>query len=490
MKHIIFLLGMAVLLSATCAPSAKKTKTYVTICFDVEDYITPASEGIDDIPKWLAETMTEVGVRGNFFVIGEKARSLEKRGRQDVIAAMAKHDIGSHTNYGSIHPTVTEILEKASWEEGIARMLENESAGIAELERIFGKRVTPFARHGGSYGPQLVAALAKMGKGYVYSPIRLQGHNATWFCNTLNFYGEYGYFDDRYYRDDLFEARFDTLKAEFSRDIQGVDVLNFFGCHPCKVRTIQFWDFNYYKGANPDSSGWKTPELRPAESMKTARKNFRRLMEYLKSRDDIEIVTFSELMRRFAFQKENLSQSELAALAGRILNEKRIIIDDYFSAAEIFTALADALSSYAKDGAVPKQVTRSSPFGPLEMPIVEPETQSVSRDQLLTLASRAKKYIDEKGTLPAWLAVDGQRIGAGSLLALFSAAYVDAQKGNLNDSYAVLAFEAYPRQNEEEIVKSVQDCKYWPVHREDLDMSHLIEMTKMQLWTLKPALEG
>jgi hypothetical protein len=34
----------------------------------------------------------------------------------------------------------------------------------------------------------------------------------------------------------------------------------------------------------------------------------------------------------------------------------------------------------------------------------------------------------------------------------------------------------------------VRRCKGWPVHREDLDMSDLVEMTRLQMWTLKPAL--
>ena len=36
---------------------------------------------------------------------------IEARGRRDAIEAMARHDVGSHTSLGSIHPTVTEILE-------------------------------------------------------------------------------------------------------------------------------------------------------------------------------------------------------------------------------------------------------------------------------------------------------------------------------------------------------------------------------------------
>ncbi len=104
------------------------------------------------------------------------------------------------------------------------------------------------------------------------------------------------------YRDDLFDPVFDRLKDNFDAEIEGLDVLNLFACHPCKVRTEQFWDFNYYYGANPDSSGWKTPALRPLESMETARDNFRRLMVFLKEREDIRIVSYHELMERFSYQ--------------------------------------------------------------------------------------------------------------------------------------------------------------------------------------------
>ena len=149
-----------------------------------------------------------------------------------MISAMAKHDIGSHTNYGSIHPTVTELLEKADWEQGVQQMLKNKSEGFKELERIFKVPLTTWARHGGSYGPQLVYALGQMGKGYVYSPIHLPGHNAVWFCNTLNFHGEYGGFDNYYYRDDFFNPIFDSLKVRFPKAIEGTDVLSFFACHP------------------------------------------------------------------------------------------------------------------------------------------------------------------------------------------------------------------------------------------------------------------
>jgi hypothetical protein len=436
---------------------------------------------------WLADIMTEEGVTGTFFVIGEKARSLEERGRKDVIQAMARHDIGSHTDLGSIHPTISEMLENAGWDEGVAQMHRQETRGFKELERIFCKTATTLGRHGGSYGPQLVAALAELGAGFVYSPLRLPGHNAVWFCNTLNFYGSYGGFDDAYYRDDLFDPLLEDLEQRFPRDIQDVDVLTFFACHPCKIRTIQFWDFNYYKGANPGPELWKMPELRPAESMKTARANFRRLMQFLKKRQDIEITTFRDVMKKFSFQRESITQTKLAEIASRILAEKEVVIDDDFTPAEVFFALAASITECQDTGVFPAEVKRLSPLGPKEMPPAQPEIELAQRTQVFDLAREALAIIKESNALPHLLLLDDKAIGTGSLLALFCEMFLSLRSELIPREFVIPSFDAYPIDNLEAIVRSVEGCKTWPVHREDLDMSHLVEMTKMQLWTLKPA---
>jgi hypothetical protein len=488
------LLGIYLITFSNC--SVKKEdmsgieKTPMVICFDVEDYTSPESVGMDDIPKWLAEIMTDEGVTGSFFVIGEKARMMEERGRKDVIEAMAKHDIGSHTNYGSIHPTVTEILEYASWDIGKETMLNNETAGFDELERIFGQRPATLARHGGSYGPQLTGALSQMNAGFVYSPVNLPGHNAVWFCNSLNFHGEgdYGFFDDAYYRDDLFDPMLEALDSLIPGSVRDIDMMAFFANHPSKVRSIQFWDFNYYKGANPGPDEWKTPELRPLESMNTAQNNFRRLIQYLKKRDDIELTTFRELTGRFSYQKDVISQEELGKLATSLLEEKKVVADDHFSAAEVFAALVESLHKYHADHELPMQVKIQRPFGPLEMPAIHPEIDLVPVGGILELSGTARAYIEKTNHLPAFLLYEGKKIGTGSLLALFSEMYLNIQRANLPDHISTLSMEAYPSVNEENIINNVAACKGWPVHREDLEMSDLIEMTKLQLWTLKPAL--
>ena len=120
----------------------------------------------------------------------------------------------------------------------------------------------------------------------------------------------------------------EALDSLIPASIQNIDMVAFFANHPSKVRSIQFWDFNYYKGANPGPDEWQTPELRPLETMETAKKNFRRLVRYLRDRDDIELTTFRELYGRFSQQRDKITHEELKMIAGRIMEEKRVVIDD------------------------------------------------------------------------------------------------------------------------------------------------------------------
>ena len=86
---------------------------YVTVHFDVEDYVYAPEEGIDEVPKWIAETMTEVGVRGVFHILGDKARALRERGRADVAAALAPAT-RSHMTWAAT-PTATPTRSSPRW---------------------------------------------------------------------------------------------------------------------------------------------------------------------------------------------------------------------------------------------------------------------------------------------------------------------------------------------------------------------------------------
>ena len=60
-----------------------------TLKFDTEDIYYPPEFRIDDIPGWLAEVMTDVGVTGTFCTFGEKARSMKDRSICGLISCRA-----------------------------------------------------------------------------------------------------------------------------------------------------------------------------------------------------------------------------------------------------------------------------------------------------------------------------------------------------------------------------------------------------------------
>src|SRR5260370_12033823 len=138
-----------------CSQSAEKTgqpRIDVVLWFDTEDYLLPAD---DDAAKRLAEMLTERGLRATLKIVGEKARTLERRGRHDVIAALKRHAIGYHANFHSVHPTPSEYLAECGFLDGVAEFVRREGDGAADVRRIFGvATLACYGQPGSSWGAQ------------------------------------------------------------------------------------------------------------------------------------------------------------------------------------------------------------------------------------------------------------------------------------------------------------------------------------------------
>src|ERR1700694_3806841 len=148
--------------SAALPAAAGETpaKAYVILWFDTEDYILPAS---DDAALHVANFFTHEGIRGTFTIGGEKARTLQKRARHDVIEALKKHEIGYHSNYHSVQPSPALYLSNLGWDDGVAEFDRREGPGVEDLKRIFGRTPTCYGQPGSSWGPQSYGAMRKWG---------------------------------------------------------------------------------------------------------------------------------------------------------------------------------------------------------------------------------------------------------------------------------------------------------------------------------------
>ena len=135
-------------------------QVYIVLWFDTEDYILPQS---DDAAKRIAVFLTQQGVPATFKVVGEKARVLQQRQRQDVISAIAQHDIGYHSNTHSQHPTVAEYESNLDWQTGVEEFNRRERPGYDDVAHIFRKTPVAYGQPGSSWAPQPYQALAKVG---------------------------------------------------------------------------------------------------------------------------------------------------------------------------------------------------------------------------------------------------------------------------------------------------------------------------------------
>ena len=104
--------------------------------FDTEDYILPAS---DDAALHIATFLTHENIRGTFKVVGEKARTLERRGRTDVIEALKKHEIGYLLELiTAFNRPPAAYLDALGWDDGVAEFDRRERPGFDDVRRIFG----------------------------------------------------------------------------------------------------------------------------------------------------------------------------------------------------------------------------------------------------------------------------------------------------------------------------------------------------------------
>jgi hypothetical protein len=228
----------------------------ITLLFDVEDLCWPES---DDITLELATRLTGHGVQGSFMVVGEKARLFAERGRTDIIAALQDHDIGSHTTNHSIHPTIAEYLANTDWEEGVLEAMEKEGNGLTMLTDVFRLPPTSWGQAGGSWGPQINAAMYRLinNPAVVYPPTQTGAvADLHWYAGSLVFPGPaLAFFDDALTDDDLFQQALQRLIDMIdSRLMLGTRWTGIFVCHPTRLRAIEFWDtLNFAKGENTAS---------------------------------------------------------------------------------------------------------------------------------------------------------------------------------------------------------------------------------------------
>jgi hypothetical protein len=485
------------------AAEAAVPRIDVLLWFDTEDYLLPAD---DDACLRLAGMLQKRGIRATFKVVGEKARVLEARGRKDVIAALQRHDIGFHANFHSVHPTPTEYLADCGLLDGMAEFVRREGGGAADVRRIFGvKTLACYGQPGSSWGPQTHPALPEIGVAPCYvdegSQVGLN-HKPFWYGNALNVFSMgngRGYTRMELHQPDAVEPAKKTVSemaARLAKEDGGGLISIFY--HPCEWVHLKFWDgVNFARGANPPREEWKAPPQRTAEETEAAFTRFGAYLDHIRTIPGVRFITASELPSIYpdAVRHEGASEAELAELAQRILNRSEAAVDlqvigqKAFSLADQFELLTLAVGQYL-DGQKPKlPLVARGLLGPDNAPPTGAHEPRLAGPAFRAAALDVRDFIQTQKRVPARVFIGPDPIAPADFLAALAAVYDSYRRnGALPAAGAILLGDNLEVAPARHIAKDTPGLfGGWVIHREGFQAPKLVELARLQAWTLKPA---
>jgi hypothetical protein len=497
-----------VLLSTVSVVRAEVPRVDVILWFDTEDYLSPAD---DDACKRLADMLTERHIRATFKVVGEKARVLERRGRSDVIEALRKHDIGYHANFHSVHPTPTEYLADCGLLDGMSEFERREGGGAADVRRIFQKEtLVCYGQPGSSWAPQAVAALKNIGIAPSGVPCYVDegnhvglDHKPFWYAGALNVY----HMGPNYTRMELHDpAAVEPAKekvAEIARRLRETDhggLISIF-YHPCEWIHMEFWDgVNFRRGANPPREQWKAPPQRTAAETDAAFARFGQYIDFIRAIPGVRFITAGELpsiypdpVRTTATSVTDLSQigSRLADRPGDGL-DFMVIGQRSYSAADQFELLALSVARLTlKPGVNPIDAPLGL-LGPDGEPPVPSGKMHVQWPAFQTAVGDVVNYLHKERRVPARVFLGPDPVSPGVFLvglAEVFAAY--QQQGRLPVETGVDLPESVNLRFAQHVAEDTPGLfGGWIIHKENFRAPKVMEMARLQAWTLKPAIRA
>jgi hypothetical protein len=466
---------------------------YVTLWFDTEDYILPQD---DDATKRLAELLTRLGVRATFKIVGEKARVLERRGRKDVIAALKRHDIGYHSNTHSQQPTIAVYLQNAGWEDGRAEFRRREEQGVKDVTRIFGVTPVAYGQPGSAWASQTYPALRDMG-----IKVYLDEADHVGIDDQPFYYG--GMLNIFRMRSTLVrmalsggasltQGQAAFTKVQTALGARGGGTISIY-YHPNEWVQTEFWDgVNFRRGANPPPGEWKQPGTRPSAETEQAFAEFEQFITFIKAQEGVRFVTATELASLYADRAigRRFEKTDLLDLARAVQKELTFATFDGYalSAADMFALLTDA-AAVSIDKGSPGPLTLTPLDGPTRAFIPSTGTLHSSSYRWSAFAGAvrdAAAYCRTHRRIPDEVWVGAENLSPADFLATVAGAL--EQIITTGKTPADVERKAGRYTSDRYVAADSPKLWGWIIFPEGFHAPQLMELARLQAWTLKPAL--
>ncbi len=459
---------------------------YVTFWFDTEDFILPQA---DDAAKRLADMFTQRHVQATFKIVGEKAKVLEERGRDNVILALSKNDIAYHSTFHSVHPTPSEYSRDLNWQEGVNEFIRREGVGLEILQRVFGVNASCYGQPGGSWTPQSYAALREF-KIPLYLDVTSHVNvkdRPFWYCGVLNIL-ELG---DCVLRTGWSDAEVKQACDEFDQVQQkliqeGGGIVSIF-YHPCEFVHQQFWDgVNFSHGENPPKSEWKLPPMKTPEEQEQAFKAFETFLDHIIGRPGIELVTAREIPALYSDRvySKPLNSTEIRTLA-QSFQEQISFVDvgtRIVSAQEGLVALSQWIVESEGENH-PEEIDVQFAYGPASTPANTVTEGEFTWEAIQEAAEEFLEIVAENEQMPSIVWIAGKPTRPQDFAATLASVVISEKySGKIALQRSELTAQKYVANDD------ANGLWGWVIFPENFHAPQMMEIAKLQSWTIKPAL--
>ena len=390
------------------AQAPGRGRVYIILWFITDDSQLAQD---DTAAKRLAAYLTQQGVRATFLVSAEKARAIERRNRQDVIGALAQHEIGYYLE----HPGQGGLDANAGTGRNLERQVRSERTGLADVRRVLGQSPTCYDGAEAILTPALYATLQKWGMKVRFHRGRWPAayEKPFWHEGLLNIYTSR---ETQQLRPDsnwsnLAEARarFQDFRFRVSSRREGT-LLNV--CfRPAEF--VQQADPAKEEGARASGGrdSTESPAVKSPEESEKAFSYFESLVTYLKSSSGVEFVTASAAlgMLRDTAQRRVFSRAEIGDIAKFV--EPEISFQDHedyiLAPSEVLYLLAKSIAVIIRRQPYEPILLDGTPSGPDSSPPESgPPLLEVPWDQFATAALEVAGYVSKQDQVP-----DAVRVG-------------------------------------------------------------------------------
>ncbi len=383
----------------------------VLLRFDTEDILTPES---DDAALALAELLSRQGVRATFPITAMKVDALLARGRQDVLRALGRHQIGFHSTSHSYHPTIAEQLATLAGQAAVDAFRAREQAGFMRVAEVFGEAPTVYTQPGGNWTAEAIPALLGWGVRCFYSEawngyIDIDGRPMV-LAGVLHWAAPVSV--PKPWLSQIPQLHDQTLRM-IGRAIAEQSAGGRLGLvnavtHPTELVTTRFWDADPFGGGvNAAEDTWQPPPLRPHQMVSQALYSFADWLTTVRAAGpDVAFWTAEDLVAAFSDQAPRLQVT-----AGAQLTLLKLVAAGQLGSVAIGTVtltpaevLAVCLQSVAaiEHGQFPRPLTV-----PVQAPPWDEDATDVGRQAgqmaapVLAEALRALSRSSQDGQVPA-----------------------------------------------------------------------------------------